>query len=369
HIKPSPRCDNLRILWYNWMDIKNPEAGGAEVYTHEIAKRLVKKGHPVTLFTRNFKDAKPRDNIDGIEIIRAGGKYSVYRQAKKHYKREFRGKIDLVIDEINTKPFMTPKFVEEKIIAMIHQLAREYWFHETPFPMSYIGYHFLEDRWLRSYIDVPVVTVSDSTKRDLEDFGFKKIFLVHNGLNVMPVVKVPEKSERPSIVFMGRMKRAKKPGDVVEAFRTVREKFRNAELLMIGDGYLRRRLESGAGSGVRFFGYLDSETRDELVRRAWVIAVPGMREGWGQVVTDANALGTPVVGYKVPGLRDSIKNGFNGLLVESSSEALADGIMRILSENDLRENLSRNAIEWARKFNWDKTAHEFLNIVEKVSFE
>jgi len=346
------------------MDIKNPEAGGAEVFTHEIAKRLVKKGHPVTLFVRNFKGAKPRDNIDGIEIIRAGGKYSVYSQAKKYYNREFRGNIDLVIDEINTKPFMTINFAEEQVIAVIHQLAREYWFYETTFPMSYIGYHFLEDRWLRSYTDVPVVTVSDSTKGDLENLEFKKIFVVHNGLNVEPVVEVPEKSERPSIVFVGRMKRAKRPGDVVEAFRIVREKIGDAELWMVGDGYLRHMLELEAGSHVKFFGYVDSETRDELVRRAWVIAVTGVREGWGQVVSDTNALGTPAVGYDVPGLRDSIRDGFNGLLVESGPEALADGMIRVLSDDGLREDLSRNAIEWARKFNWDKTAEKFEKIIE-----
>ena len=351
------------------MDIKNPEAGGAEVFTHEIAKRLVKKGHPVTLFVRNFKGAKPRDNIDGIEIIRAGGKYSVYSQATKYYNREFRGNIELVIDEINTKPFMTTKFAEEQIIAVIHQLAREFWFYETSFPISYIGYHFLEDKWLRSYTDVPVVTVSDSTKKDLEDLGFKRIFVVHNGLNVKPVVEVPEKSERPSIVFVGRMKRAKRPRDVVEAFRIVREKFTDAELWMVGDGYLRRRLESEADSHVRFFGYVDSETRDELVRRAWVIAVPGVREGWGQVVTDSNALGTPAVGYDVPGLRDSIRDGFNGLLVKSDPEALADGMMRVLSDDGLRKNLSINAIKWARRFSWDKTAEEFFYTIRGVTYE
>ncbi|NIO22379.1 MAG: glycosyltransferase, partial [Candidatus Aenigmarchaeota archaeon] len=83
-------------------------------------------------------------------------------------------------------------------------------------------------------------------------------------------------------------------------------------------------------------------------------------------VTDANALGTPAVGYDVPGLRDSIRDGFNGLCVERSPEALADGIMRVLSDDRLRENLSRNAIEWARRFSWDKTVEEFLGIIKVV---
>jgi len=132
---------------------------------------------------------------------------------------------------------------------------------------------------------------------------------------------------------------------------------------MVGDGYMRDRLMAVARPGVKFFGYVDSSMRDEPVRKAWLIAVPGVREGWGQVVTDANALGTPAVGYDVSGLRDSIRNGFNGLLVESSPEALADGMMRILSDDGLRDDLSRNAIEWSRRFSWDKTAEEFEKVL------
>ncbi len=63
--------------------------------------------------------------------------------------------------------------------------------------------------------------------------------------------------------------------------------------------------------------------------------------------------------YNVPGLRDSIRDGFNGLLVESGPEALADGIMRVLSDDGLRGGLSRNAIEWAKRFSWEKKAEEF----------
>ena len=71
----------------------------------------------------------------------------------------------------------------------------------------------------------------------------------------------------------------------------------------------------------------------------------------------------PCVAYDVPGLRDSISDGFNGLLVKSSPEALADGIMRVLSDDGLREDLSRKAVEWARRFSWDKTAEEFEKVL------
>jgi len=68
-------------------------------------------------------------------------------------------------------------------------------------------------------------------------------------------------------------------------------------------------------------------------------------------------------------LRDSIRDGFNGLLVESGPEALADGIMRVLLDDGLREDLSRNAIEWARRFSWDKTAERFFNTIRGELYE
>ncbi|MCZ7398011.1 MAG: hypothetical protein O8C59_05870 [Candidatus Methanoperedens sp.] len=50
----------MNILIYNWRDIKNPDAWGAEVFTHEIAKEVVEKGNEVTLFASAFEGAGGR---------------------------------------------------------------------------------------------------------------------------------------------------------------------------------------------------------------------------------------------------------------------------------------------------------------------
>ncbi len=355
----------MKILWFNWRDIKNPEAGGAEVYTHEIAKRLVKKGHSVTLFTAEFSHCRQEEIVDGVNIIRRGGKYRVYGKAREYWKKN--KNFDVVIDEINTRPFLTPKFVaKEKTIALIHQLAREFWFLETPLPVSYIGYHFLENYWLKHYRSVSTITISESTKHDLNKLGFKKVSIVYSGLDIKPLDNIPEKSERPTIIFLGRMKNAKKPQDVVEAFRLIKKEVKDAQLWMVGDGYLRKKLE-GKDKDVKFFGFVSSEVKVELLKKAWVIAVPGVREGWGLVVTQANALATPAVGYDIPGLRDSIKHGYNGLLVEGGDiQAFADTITKVLTDDELRNKLSRNAIEWAKRFSWDRSAEEFESVIESV---
>jgi glycosyltransferase involved in cell wall biosynthesis len=344
--------------------------GGAEVFTREVASRFVTAGHEVTLFTSEFQNCRREEVVDGVRVVRAGGRISVYWKAKEYYRKRFSKEgYDVVIDEINTRPFLTPKFVDkgEKVVALIHQLAREYWFYETPFPVSYVGYYFLENRWLRNYVDVPTVTVSESTRRDLLDLGFKKVYIVPEGLNFTPLSGVPRKNSYPVVVYAGRLKRAKRPDHAVKAFRTVREHFPNAELWVIGDGPFRKDLERMAGDGVKFFGVLTNEERRRLLANAWVLVNPSVREGWGLNVIEANALGTLCVAYDAAGLRDSIRNGETGLLVRNGDvETLANAIIRILSDGELKEKLSRNAIEWAGRFSWDKTAEEFMRVINSV---
>jgi len=77
------------------------------------------------------------------------------------------------------------------------------------------------------------------------------------------------------------------------------------------------------------------------------------------VVTEANAMGTPAIGYNVPGLRDSIRDKETGLLCEPKPEAMAAWAVELLQDETLRENLSRNALACAKKFSWDRSAEEF----------
>jgi glycosyltransferase involved in cell wall biosynthesis len=345
--------------------------GGAEVFTREVTKRMVEQGHEITLFTSEFPNCKKEEVVDDVRIVRSGGRYTVYWEAKKHYVKRFSKEgYDVVIDEINTRPFFTQKFVNngEKIVALIHQLAREYWFYETPFPINYIGYYFVEDRWLKSYVNVPTVTVSESTRQDLLKLGFRKVFVVPEGLNFTPLSEVPEKEEYPVVVYAGRLKRAKRPDHAIRAFKIVKEEIPNAELWVIGDGPYKKDLEKIAVDGVKFFGGLSNEHRRRLLARAWVLVNPSVREGFGLNVLEANALGTPCVAYDVAGLTDSIIDGRTGLLVKENGnvEKLSKAIIRILEDETLRKTLSVNALEYSENFNWDRTAQEFEKILKEA---
>ncbi|MGI0037151.1 MAG: glycosyltransferase family 4 protein, partial [Nitrososphaera sp.] len=148
----------MDILWLSWRDIRNPEAGGAEVFTNEVLQRMAGIGHSVTLFTAEFPGSMKCEKIDGIEVHRAGSKYGVYGKAKE-FCIVHEESYDVIIDEMNVRPFLTPQFVKNRpVVGLIHQVPRKALLYELPFPINYLIYHYLVRRWLTNYRDVPTMT-------------------------------------------------------------------------------------------------------------------------------------------------------------------------------------------------------------------
>ena len=114
----------MRIAFFNWRDISHPLAGGAEVYVHELMKRLAGRGHAVALFTSSFPGAKEREIIDGIEHIRYGGRFTIYPKAFFCYKKHIEGRYDVIVESINGAPFFTKLFAKEPVVPFIHQLTK-----------------------------------------------------------------------------------------------------------------------------------------------------------------------------------------------------------------------------------------------------
>lgn len=356
----------LRVLWLNWRDIEHPEAGGAEVFTHEVMRRLVKRGYHMTLFTERFPNSLETKYLDGVRIVRQGSRYTVYSKARKHYK-EYMSNYDIIVDEINGRPFLTPKFVKSKpILALSHHISLESWTYEVPFPLNYIGYYFFQTRGLSCYKTIPTVTVSKSSKRNLEKkFGFKKVFVVPEGLSITPLDDMHQKECAPTIIFLGRLKRNKLPHHAIQAFNIIKKYIANVKMWVLGDGYMLKDLEKMSGKDVTFFGHVKEDVKYKLLSRAHLALVPGVHEGWGLAVTESNAMGTPAIAYDVPGLRDSVRDGETGILVKGNSpSSLAQASISLLKDKKLLSKYSTNALAFSKQFSWDNTANEFDKIIK-----
>jgi glycosyltransferase involved in cell wall biosynthesis len=89
-----------------------------------------------------------------------------------------------------------------------------------------------------------------------------------------------------------------------------------------------------------------------------------MMEGWGITTIEANACGTPVIASDVPGLRDSVNNPHTGFLVPYGDEkSLTEKILYLCEHHTTRKKFSRQAVDWSKKFDWNLSAYETLQLL------
>ncbi len=351
----------MNILWLTWRDVKNPEAGGAEKVAIEVASRLVKDQIPVTLFSSHFANAKNQENVRGVKIVRCGGLITCRLFAFLYYIKRT-DEFDLIIDEINTIPFFSIFYAKKKTVVLIHQLAKEYWWSEIFFPLSLIGF-FLEPIYLRFYRNTPTITVSKSTATDLKKLEFKKITIIREGLTFKP--QLP-KIKEDLVLFIGRLTKPKKPDDAIMAFRKIHNSRPNTKLVVIGRDdknyldYLKNLVKKiRLTNHVIFAGFATEQEKINYLKKAKVVLIPGIREGWNLVTCEANATGCVPVGYDIAGLKDSIKNNVTGLLVQSKPDSLAQATLKVLENDKLRKKLIQNGFKLSQQYSWENTYQDF----------
>jgi len=155
-----------------------------------------------------------------------------------------------------------------------------------------------------------------------------------------------------------------------EAFSKVVSVFPEAKLLVAGSGPYQQELaktaiDLGISKNVKFLGRLSERSKFELYGETRIAICPSHREGFGISVIEANSVGTPVIGWDVPGSRDSIVDGLTGLLVPFPNlVAFADHITKLLTDDSAWTSMSENAVQWARDHSWENSASEFGKIVE-----
>ncbi len=364
----------MKLLVLNWLDRQNPQAGGAEVHLHEVFGRLAARGHDVTLLTSGWPGAEPRCVLDGIDVHRTGGRYTLPLSAPRYFKSHLGSqRYDVVVEDLNKVPFFSPWWVESPVVLLVHHLFGGVAFQEASFPVAAATW-LLERPIARVYHRTPTVAVSKSTADDLVARGIRPgwISVIPNGIEPGRFSPVPE-SERfdePTALYLGRLKRYKRIDLIIEAVGELRARDVFVRLRIAGKGdyedVLRAKVESLAlQDRVIFEGFVTEERKRELLARSWVHVLTSTKEGWGIANLEAAASGTPTVASDSPGLRDSVLDGHSGFLVTHGDVGrISDRIADILSDRGLRERMSGDAIRFAERFTWDRAAESmerFMN--------
>ncbi len=356
----------MRIAFLTWRDSTHPDGGGSEVFVEEVARELTRRGHEVTLICARHGDAPLTEDLDGVRLLRLGGRLTVYLHGLRWLAGRGRHH-DVVVDVINGLPFGSPLVRRRGIVALVHHVHQRQWKIIYPGVRGRIGWFVEREVTPRLYRQFPHLTVSRSSLEDLVALGVPRgsLTVARNGVATTRTDAVD--SDTPRLCVLARLVPHKKIEDALLVVARLRDELPGLRLDVIGEGWWHDELTAevarlGVGDVVTFHGHVDAAERDRLLARAWVMLLPSVKEGWGLAVREAAVQGTPTGGYRdAGGVTESVLDGRTGLLAEDTEE-LVSLTRHLLLDPGRRHTLGRQAAERARELSWSGTT----DVVERV---
>lgn len=223
-----------------------------------------------------------------------------------------------------------------------------------------------------------IIAISNGVKDDLISLRVdpNKIHVIYNpllisaGLTYTQPPQIPWSERRSTIVTVGRLVPSKDHALLLEAFAKVREKL-DSKLIIVGDGPERSRLEKlardlGIDDDVWFTGW--RQDPHSIMSRCDVFVMTSRYEGFGNVIVEAMACGLPVISTDCPGgPREILQGGDAGLLVPVGDvQKLAQSIIEILTDSQLRNRYAEKSIRRVRDFDIERIADQYIGVMLKV---
>ena len=359
------------------IDVRKLHDYGIGTYVRNLLTHLDRLDHE----TEYVLLCQPADSglADGLgdnfrTVAQPAGPYSISEQIRIPIQLT-RERIDLFHAPHYTLPALTPCRSIVTIHDCIHLRFPQY------LPSRFAYRYARAVLWSATHRCDCILTVSETSKRDILSFfdvPAEKIIVIPNAIEdrywTQPpdeaVTKVRERYQlhAPFLLYAGNIKPHKNLERLLDAFYRVRQRgFENVTLLIIGDEItryvkLRRAVHRyQLHRHVRFLGFVSAETLQILYRLASAFVFPSLYEGFGLPPLEAMASGTPVVTSNVSALPEVV--GDAAMLVDpEQADAIADGVIRVLSDEPFRANLVRKGLARARQFSWDRSVRRTWDI-------
>ena len=351
----------MRILILNWRDVRSPRGGGAERVTHEVARRLVERGHEVVWLSSAAEGLPPEETIDGVQLVRRGSEATTRLHARRLARRVQPG---VILEEINTLPYFAPAWSRAPVLLYMNQLAREVWWYEARLPVAAVGW-LAEPVYLQAYRGCDAVTISRSSRDDLRRLGLgHSITVAPMAVETDRVRELGPKAREGRLLAIGRLTPSKRYDHAITALAHLRHAHPQASLTVVGEGRERGALlevarQLGVGAAVTLAGRVSEAEKVRLLDEADLLVGTSAREGWGLTVTEAAARGTAAVVYDIPGFRDAVIDGRSGLVVRPHPSALAHAVSALLADPGRFDRLRLNAWQDVERLSYDGTTDAF----------
>jgi L-malate glycosyltransferase len=368
--------------------------GGVQKRIWELSRRLVARGHEVTVFGMKHWQGEDVICSEGVRLwgvcpprdLFVNGRRSITEAlyfARKAVPALRREQFD-VIDCQNFPyfPCFSAKIASvskhSPLLITWHEVWGKHW-------DEYLGgkgfFGKIVERLVGRLSKVNL-TGTRHNMRGLLSLGVpeSRIKLISiGGISLNHIQGIHPASERYDIVFAGRLVDSKGPETLVRAMHCLKESGCNATAVIVGDGPEREKVEALSRElriqdSIRFLGRIeDDDEVISVVKSAKLFVYPACPEGgWSISIIEANACGIPAVSVRTGpvGTNEVVVDGYNGLLVEKeSAEAIAEKIKTILGSDHLRAELGRNALAFAREQDWDYLADKMVDCYSQAAYQ
>jgi len=365
--------------------------GGSGNAAYYLATHMALRGHEINVFTTSINSKASIERYENIVIYRYPTNFKIKNASISFgmFKNAPRFKIDILHAHLtnSVNEFIIPRYKKKKNIPLVVT------YHGDPekdmggfiYKVSVSFYvRYLLDKIL-SLADI-IISPSEhyiNESRYLKKYR-DKIEVIPNGINIedfnVPLSKEEcrEKLGLPLdgnvILFVGKLSPYKGLNFLLEAMPKILKKVPKVKLVFIGEGEIKKKLETlskklNIEKSVEFTGFVENNLKAMYYRAADVFVLPStMRtESFGIVNLEAMACGIPIVASRIGGIPSIVKNGENGLLVPPKDvEALADAIIYLLENENLRQKMGERGKKRVKSYSWDRIAEMTEKVYEKV---
>ena len=321
---------------------------------------------------------KERKNVK-IVLIKKFGKYDLllWEQIMVLFY-SYKEKIDLFHGTKNSIPLLG----SFKKICTIHDIA----YYIMPDTFSLLQrFHLKLSAYIAKYFSHKIVAVSHNTKKDINEIikvNNDKIDVIYNSIDSAlyndvaeeDLLKVKESLSLPDTFFLhvGTLQPRKNIATIVDAFiEFKKDDAKECYLVLAGrkgwyfDEISEYIKTSGVQEYVIFTGPVSSDELIALYHLSYLFIYASNYDGFGLVPLEAMATGTPTICSNISSLPEVVGDAAIGVSPKSAKD-MTDGMTLLVGNSDEYERYSKIGVAQAKKFSWEKSAQEYVELYKKV---
>ena len=363
--------------------------GGGITVAYKLAIKIAERGHKISVFTTSPSSESFVDEYKNLTIYRYATNFKLLNRSVSFNMllEPLEHDVDFIHVHTGDSPMdvlapllYTIRNNKTPMIVSSHADIGSY--SRLPFKIAYFFYYNILINKLLSHADSIISPSKTYANESILKRYKEKVVVIPNGidLNEFSLRSSKEESRRKLnfnvsekiVLFVGGLEPRKAPDILIKAISKVVRIVPNSKLVIVGSGSMENMLKNltrqlKISKLVRFAGFVKNNEKALYYRSADVFVLPSLYEIFGIVNLEAMACGVPIVASKIGGIPDVVKDGENGLLVSpGDSEALADAIIYLLENEDVREEMGDNGRKKVEGYSWDKIAEETEKVYDEL---